>query len=976
MISKVRMVANTLRAIRALPRKSAMFLMLAMVGQQSIAATVVNDVSGKTVTITGNHYVLVFNYNLRAQVMSLRIDGVETLEASNDPAQGIYSAAKVGGTWYTTQTLDSSPTVSVNGLVVTASLKTPIAAETWTLSGADNSVSLKISRAYNGAGTVDEQGTPMLNFLPAAFDTIRWPGDASATPIGGVLANAYLKRWLADQSSGYDGLMRTAKEQTSFALLNRAKGLALSVSGSTNHDQVPRGTATEVFRATAANGDHALRLGVLASAFTLQYSSGTPLGYSDSRFNQSINGRVRRDLGPIFTGAQIGGGQVDETTLVFSPATWSTYYDLGTLNGVDAEVISQAINDFGRFTIQDTLRGGSIENSVRQSEIPPLEMHWVSQLVELFPDRAAINALKSGLQDARDSLIDSSGNIVCCRPAMAVPDDFGTHDHDNVAGYVLAVIDVFKLSGDTAWLQSMAASVRSVLNYSLANEIDSTTGLVTNFFNPTASTNFLNDYWETNNGKINGYTSAMLYDALSQWSQVEDDILGSSGNGTQYANAASKISASFNLPISSNGLWSTTTQSFLYGSGNGDVRYLPVNAAVLKSDLATRERRLQIVNGIESDTNSSNLDLHAMNVLDIFNPTQPAPTGLSDKVGENGGWYGATDGDYYSGLPLLNNPSVMNAYIAAFTGRYRADGFYGGGGTDRKNPTQYVDGNDWFSSNIMPLWGLYHYGYGLQPQLQSLLLAPNISPNEVGSVVKYQWRGSQITITFNSQNSWTISAPTMPTNIDLAYINQIPGANYHVRVDGGASYVNTADSNGVVHSLFNMADAGTHTFECSDCVAVGNAGSGTTSLIQSVNLGAAPLRNDVNQQVGMRIQTGGNSVVVKELGRYYVSGNARVHQLKLLNAAYQVIGRAVVDMSAGATDSNGFKYGSLASAVNLSPNSVYYVLSNETQGGDQWYDYYGTLTPTNAIAVAGAVFGQSPTVLGSTGNAYGPLALR
>jgi len=137
--------------------------------------------------------------------------------------------------------------------------------------------------------------------------------------------------------------------------------------------------------------------------------------------------------------------------------------------------------------------------------------------------------------------------------------------------------------------------------------------------------------------------------------------------------------------------------------------------------------------------------------------------------------------------------------------------------------------------------------------------------------------GNPMSVTYNSQESFTISAPVMATNIRPQFINQVPGATYNVRVDTGPLHPTTADANGTVEALFNKVNAGTHTFACVDCVAATDAGTGTTSLVTSVSTAASTLRNDVTQQVGTRITTGSTAITVHQLGRYYVSGTSGAH---------------------------------------------------------------------------------------------------
>jgi hypothetical protein len=102
--------------------------------------------------------------------------------------------------------------------------------------------------------------------------------------------------------------------------------------------------------------------------------------------------------------------------------------------------------------------------------------------------------------------------------------------------------------------------------------------------------------------------------------------------------------------------------------------------------------------------------------------------------------------------------------------------------------------------------------------------------------------------------------------------------------------------------------------------------------------GMSTLRNDFSGWLGMEMTTGGSSITVGELGRWVVPGNSGTHSVRLVEAATgNNLGTANV-VTAGAS-SGQFKYAPLSPAVTLAPNTSYYVLSQESAGGDQWHDF-------------------------------------
>jgi hypothetical protein len=71
-----------------------------------------------------------------------------------------------------------------------------------------------------------------------------------------------------------------------------------------------------------------------------------------------------------------------------------------------------------------------------------------------------------------------------------------------------------------------------------------------------------------------------------------------------------------------------------------------------------------------------------------------------------------------------------------------------------------------------------------------------------------------------------------------------------------------------------------------------------------------------------------------------------------------------------------FQYANLSSPVLLSAGKTYYVLSQETSGGDTWY-YSDTMIQTASVAAqTTAAWGSGPGqwhVNGTAGQSYGPI---
>lgn len=173
-------------------------------------------------------------------------------------------------------------------------------------------------------------------------------------------------------------------------------------------------------------------------------------------------------------------------------------------------------------------------------------------------------------------------------------------------------------------------------------------------------------------------------------------------------------------------------------------------------------------------------------------------------------------------------------------------------------------------------------------------------------------------------------------------------------------------------ATISVTVAGDHT---PTAVYVAAGGGGQMAYVTGQALGT--VRNNYTGYVGMKIGVGGIPVTVTALGRIFVSGNSGTHLVKLVNAANgsDVPGGSVALGMSGGT-AGQFKYATLSSPVILAAGGTYYVVSQETVGGDAWHDFNTTVTTTSAAAELSAVYGSGGGTwipLGAAGQTYGPV---
>jgi len=154
--------------------------------------------------------------------------------------------------------------------------------------------------------------------------------------------------------------------------------------------------------------------------------------------------------------------------------------------------------------------------------------------------------------------------------------------------------------------------------------------------------------------------------------------------------------------------------------------------------------------------------------------------------------------------------------------------------------------------------------------------------------------------------------------------------------------------------------------------------SGRTALVTSVSASGASLSNSLPEWVGMALQAGAAPLTVTSLGRFYVAGNSGTHTLKLVDGVTgSDIPNASVSVTMAAPAFSQFVYADLPTPLTLNPGGIYYLVTQETYGGDSLYDWTATVQTTGAAAVLGPVSYRRNWSAGTAPNqTYGPVDLK
>jgi|SRR5688500_7152012 len=134
------------------------------------------------------------------------------------------------------------------------------------------------------------------------------------------------------------------------------------------------------------------------------------------------------------------------------------------------------------------------------------------------------------------------------------------------------------------------------------------------------------------------------------------------------------------------------------------------------------------------------------------------------------------------------------------------------------------------------------------------------------------------------------------------------------------------------------------------------------AFVETIMLTTA--RNDFTGFVGMGIQVGSEDLDVVQLGRPFGLGNTRIHKIKIVDAANNAeVGSVMLDTNQLPRSIGDFQYTQLAQKVTLTAGRIYYILSQETNGQDQFYRHDAVVTTTDVASLVGAFFEQTPGMI-------------
>src|SRR6202142_1197580 len=248
----------------------------------------------------------------------------------------------------------------------------------------------------------------------------------------------------------------------------------------------------------------------------------------------------------------------------------------------------------------------------------------------------------------------------------------------------------------------------------------------------------------------------------------------------------------------------------------------------------------------------------------------------------------------------------------------------------------------------------------------TITLSPPVAPT-----ITQQPQSASVT----AGQSATFSVTAVGGSLTYQWQSMVVGAGSFSSISGAVLSAYTTAATGI-------SDSGTQ-FRCIVSNSQGSVTSSAATLtvsaagmnfVTSTTLGT--IRNNYTGWVGMNVTVGGSPITVSSLGRMFAPGNTGSHLVKIVNAGTgaDVAGGSVSVNMAGGT-AGVFVYGALGISVTLNANTTYYVMSQETSGGDQWYDWDTTAQTRSDATLASAVWGPGApyNLFGSAGHMYVPV---
>ena len=691
---------------------------------ESIAqiAAINNNITEKKVVFGNGRIKMTLDYNQKANVSSLIINGQQVIQ---DDA-GIYSLIKTQDSTYSTLQLLTQPEVkiSANTIIVSAIVygdKANPINETWTFNIIADSIEFNISRTISKSVTAEKVSLPVFTFK--SMDT--WEG--AYTDYGG-LAWFYLFNKKLDTYGVHSSTTQFWNSKT-------GNGLTVAV------DVPGKQVAMSYSRTTADKLEYTIA--VAEHEMLPRFDSGTH------------RRRFIRDTTDVWAPVRISAGTTSER-ITLSYFNYKKESDRGNLTGINGEQVNAVLNTIARIGVIDKQHFGG--NSWH-TPYGPICLHeqYIAQMGLAINDSNYLKGYKQCLDFYRDNAISKDGRV-WARWAYtnedAMPGKFtdkGFYEAqwgyllDANPDFVTNVAELYDQTGDIAWVKTQQGSCEKALDWIIKRD-NNKNGLVemmTDSHTQKRGSDWIDIIWASYE---NAFVNAKLYHALVLWAAIEKQ-LGNTTKEKYYQQFAEELKTSFNKKTSAGGFWDDEKKCYIHwrdkdGSVHGNNMVTPVNFMAIAYGICDDSARIKmILDDIEAQMQKEQLFFWPL-CMYSYNDGEGNDWQFPFPNYENGdiflSWGSVAVKAYASYKPALALKYVKNVLT-----QYAKDGLafqrYGRAKQDGL-------GDDILSGNSLAVVGLYQSIYGINPLYNRFYLDPHITEDLAGTQIKYNYRNQKLLI--------------------------------------------------------------------------------------------------------------------------------------------------------------------------------------------------------------------------------------
>ncbi|MGZ3874887.1 MAG: alpha-L-rhamnosidase-related protein, partial [Mucilaginibacter sp.] len=701
------------------------------------------------ITISSPGITLVLDYRNKAAITSLVVGGKKVINGTD----GIFTSVNIGGTVYSSLHLTGRPALTRTGNTIKLNgIHYGVIRENWIFTTTARSVRWTIERSTVKPLKVEEQALPVFNFN--SINT--WEGAYQGY---GGLAWFYLFN---------EKLCTYGVHTRSSDFWNSKDGTGLNVTV-----DAPGKKVAMKYSKTESDG----------LAYTINVSDQEMQPRLDSGTNRRrfISGRT-----DVWAGYTIPAG-VSKQSITLTYFDFEKKYGRGQFKGIDGTKVGAVLNTIARIGVIDSLHFGG--NSWH-TPYGPICLHeqYIAQLGLGINDPNYLKGDESCLDYYRDHAIKPDGRVYsrwAYTNEDAMPGAFNKDGFyeaqwgilmDSNPDLVTNVAELYDMTGDTKWVKTHQQSCERVLDWILKRDSNGN-GLVEMMSDNQAekkSSDWIDIIWASYE---NAFVNAKLYHALIKWAAIEHG-LSNEAKARYYENFAARLKTSFNRSTKDSGFWDDEKGCYVHwrdkdGSVHGNNMVTPVNFMAIAYGICDDpSRRNIILDQIEKQMAQEKLFFWPL-AMSTYAPGEGKSSQYPFPSYENGDIFlswGSVAVKAYSEY----SPALAVKYVKNVLEQYSKDGLafqrYG-------RLKQDGLGDDILSGNSLAIVGLYQAIYGINPLYNRFYLDPHITPELAGTILKYKFRGKELTVTLDSSRysvsdkRFKLSAPqnfgfnTTPTGV-------------------------------------------------------------------------------------------------------------------------------------------------------------------------------------------------------------------